>query len=313
MTEQGGALRISYCVLCRPALITLVVSVVAMGLSARCLPGQSSATETPSAASRVTTLLPSGDVFRAPIADPREPRFHQSVVQIHGGSLASRVWLTDHGESIGLLRRENASRQSAMQFGLLVAKFAQLDLDTESNDLVNADYMIGFPLTFRRGPLTGRVSLYHVSSHLGDEYLIASNRERVNVSFETLDARLSREWGSWRVYGGGNLVVRRSPKDLLAAAAHGGVEHRGVRYGRAVFANGIVYPVAAVDISAPGSQSGGARFSAKAGVELTSNRSSGAAGRSMSVLGEYFSGPSQFGQFYRERIRFAGLALQFTL
>ncbi len=284
-----------------------------MGLNARCLSGQSSATETPSAASRVTTLLPSGDVFRAPMADPREPRFHQSVVQIHGGSLASRVWLTDHGESIGLLRTENASRQRALQLGLLVAKFAQFDLRTESNDLVNADYMIGFPVTFRRGPVTGRVSLYHVSSHLGDEYLLAANRERVNVSFETLDARVSREWGGWRVYGGGDIAVRRSPKDLVGAAAHGGVEHRGVRYGRAMFANGIVYPVAGVDMSAPGSRSGGARVSAKAGLELTSNRSGGTTGRSMSVLGEYFAGRSQFGQFYRERIRFAGLALQFTL
>lgn len=265
-----------------------------------------------SSPSRVTAILPAGDIHEPPLADPREPRFHQSIVNVVGGSAATRLWLADHGETIGLVRWTRAPDR-ALQVGVLVAKFAQFDLFTESNDLVNADYMIGIPVTFRRGAVTGRVSLYHVSSHLGDEYLIATGSERVNVSVETLDARVARQWDGWALYGGGEIAVRRSPNDLQAAALHAGVEHRGFP-GRAGarLRDRSVQPVIAVDISALGSK-WGPRLSTKGGFEVSTSRRVDTGRRSMSVLAEYFSGPSTFGQFYREKIRYAGLALQFTL
>lgn len=257
-------------------------------------------------------VLPATDLYLAPIADPREPRFHQSIVRIKGGSVASRVWLADHGETIGLVRWQRPSG-NAVQAGVLVAKFAQFDLNTESNDLVNADYMIGLPFSIRVGDLTGRISVYHISSHLGDEYLLAAERERVNVSFEAIDVRVSREWGAWRAYGGGEAMLRRSPASLNAAAAHGGLEVRGLRYALGLGRESRVYPVAAIDASAPGSRDGGARVSAKAGVELRGSYNGAAHGRSASLLWESFSGASQFGQFYREKISYHGIAVQFTI
>lgn len=265
----------------------------------------------PSGRSR-TTILPAGDLYEPPLADSREPRFHQSVVNVIGGSVASRIWLADHGETIGLVRWSRP-RDGGVQVGILVAKFAQFDLRTESNDLVNADYMIGIPVTFRRGAVTGRASLYHVSSHLGDEFLLATGTARVNVSVETLDARLAREWRGWTFYGGGELAVRRSPGDLPAGALRAGVERRGFAERAATnVRDRRIQPVLAADVGALGSR-GGPRLSAKGGFELSASRHGTTARRSMSVLAEYFTGPSTFGQFYRERIRYAGLALQFTL
>ena len=41
---------------------------------------------------------------------------------------------------------------------------AQFDLAATSFDLINADYVIGIPLTFRRGGFSGRARFYHLTS-----------------------------------------------------------------------------------------------------------------------------------------------------
>ena len=51
--------------------------------------------------------------------------------------------------------------------------YAQFDLNRPSYDLINADYLIGLPLTFRFDRFSGRARLYHQSSHLGDEFVLA--------------------------------------------------------------------------------------------------------------------------------------------
>lgn len=265
------------------------------------------------AASSSPRFLPSGDWYEPSLADPREPRFHQGVVRITGGSVASRVWLADHGETIGIIRWSNPRFTGGVQIGVLVAKFAQFDLLTESNDLVNADYMIGVPLSFRHGRLMGRVSLYHVSSHLGDEYLQRTNVERVNVSYETFDARVGYERGNQRLYGGVETAIRRFPSDLLIAAAHLGAEARLRAVGLDIPGNARVYPVISADVGAPAARDGGASVSVKAGLELSTPGSFAQGARRLHILGEYYSGQSRFGQFYHERIRYAGLAMQLTI
>ena len=70
---------------------------------------------------------------------------------------------------------------------------AQFNLDMPSRALVNADYAIGFPVSYRKGPDSLRITLYHQSSHLGDEYLLQSNTNRIEFSYEALNMTGSRE------------------------------------------------------------------------------------------------------------------------
>ncbi|MEK7826807.1 MAG: DUF1207 domain-containing protein [Thermodesulfobacteriota bacterium] len=72
------------------------------------------------------------------------------------------------------------------------AVLAQFNLDSSSNDLINADYVIGFPLSYRNGPWSERARLFHQSSHLGDEFLLLPQRPelkvtRMNLNFETIE------------------------------------------------------------------------------------------------------------------------------
>ena len=72
-----------------------------------------------------------------------------------------------------------------MEFGIQAGVFAIFDLDAESLDLINADYLIGIPLVFRKGNFSNMTRIFHQSSHLGDEFLLRGRAEkRVNLSYE---------------------------------------------------------------------------------------------------------------------------------
>ena len=108
--------------------------------------------------------------------------------------------------------------------------FAQFDIGAPSNDLINADYTIGFPLTFRRRGFSFRAKLYHQSSHLGDEYLLRGDEiVRENLSFESIEFLVSQEIGFLRVYAGAERIFRREPDELPDSLFHTGVEARSGR------------------------------------------------------------------------------------
>src|SRR5207237_8505529 len=91
-----------------------------------------------------------------------------------------------------------------------------------------------------------RFRLYHQSSHMGDEYMVHNHAERVDLSFEGVEALVARELSHWRVYGGGEYIFARSPADMRPGVLPGGAEYRqpGSRVALARFATGR--PVAAL-------------------------------------------------------------------
>ena len=86
-----------------------------------------------------------------------------------------------------------------------------------SKDLINADYTVGLLTSYWTGPFSGFLRVHHLSSHLGDEFILNSQTpiNRINLSFEELDLKVSYELASWlRIYGGEGMLVGRDPKDL---------------------------------------------------------------------------------------------------
>jgi hypothetical protein len=89
---------------------------------------------------------------------------------------------------------------NGLQLSVEGALFAQFNLDSASHDLINADYTIGIPATYRHGDNSLRFRIYHQSSHLGDEFLQSINTpEQINLSYEAIDLIYSREWRGSRV------------------------------------------------------------------------------------------------------------------
>ncbi len=171
--------------------------------------------------------FPVGDLFRPLIADPKQPQFFVSVNRFRSLGVRYTMASVGFGETFGLYRFFGNREGNGLQLSVEGALFAQFNLNTPSYDLINADYTIGIPVTYRHGNDSLRFRIYHQSSHLGDEFLQSVNPpERVNLSYEAVELIYSREWLGWRVYGGGEYLIHKEPADLKPMSAHWGLEYR---------------------------------------------------------------------------------------
>jgi hypothetical protein len=264
--------------------------------------GAPAASAPPAPARAQTAWFPRESLFDAPIADPREPRFF--VAARHYDTDVAAGWFTEvgYGENFPIYRR------GAWQAGISGGLFALFDLEAESFDLINADYTVGVPVTWRHGARSARVRLYHQSSHLGDEFLLRAQPERVNLSFEALEVLLARRIGDVRVYGGGEALVHREPSDLDRFMVHVGAEYLPQIH-TPVLAGLAGRPVAALDVKAWQEHDWSADLSLKAGWQFEA----GDSGRLVRLLLEAFRGHAPHGQFYADRIDYLGLGIMFGL
>jgi hypothetical protein len=135
----------------------------------------------------VWQLLPTGLMYRSYLAGNKEPRIGSQLVheRNHG-------WLWDGtvGGRVGIVRygTENDLWPQGWQFDIEGAAFPRMDLE-HSEDLVASDYRAGMLLTTRQGPWEAKFGYYHLSSHIGDEYLILHPLfPRINYVRESLVA-----------------------------------------------------------------------------------------------------------------------------
>ncbi|MBU0909624.1 MAG: DUF1207 domain-containing protein, partial [Proteobacteria bacterium] len=172
--------------------------------------------------------FPTGDLFRPLIADPKQPQFFVSLNGFKSSEVRYTMASVGFGETFGMYRFFGSREGNGLQLSVVGGLFAQFNLDSSSSDLINADYTIGIPVTYRYGDNSLRLRLYHQSSHLGDELLLSDNHpERVNLSYEAIELIYSREWRGWRGYGGGEYLIHKEPDDLEPLSAHWGIEYRG--------------------------------------------------------------------------------------
>jgi hypothetical protein len=201
-----------------------------------------------------------------------------------------------------------------VQLSLAAGVFAQFDLGVASYDLLNADYVVALPLTMRKGPLSTRVRIYHQSSHLGDEYLLREpppRRNRENLSFEAAEWIVSVDAAALRVYAGGELLFNRSPEDLERYVAHGGVELRPQVRIIPLGALGGFRLVAAADLKSSQEHDWKPSVSARTGLEYDRTGSTEPPGRRWGFFFQYYTGPSPYGQFFREDVRHLGVGIHF--
>ncbi len=251
--------------------------------------------------------FPGEKLFRPLMADPKEPRFVTSVLWSRSGERTTTLASVGMGETFGLVRWAGPGAGSVTQLNLSGGVFAQFDMETASFDLINADYLVGLALDTRRGWFAGRLKLYHQSSHLGDEFLLRTRPERVNLSYEALDLVLASELGRWRLYTGGEQTVRRDPETAPEGAIRGGAEYRQERPLFNVGEVGAVHFVAAAEARRLRGAGGGVGWSLRTGIEVAPLRAASKDRRSLSILVEVFDGPSPYGQFYDRDLRYIGL------
>ena len=261
--------------------------------------------------------LPRGDVFCPLLADPKGQRsFVSYLIETNDDKKDAQVGSVGISDAFGLLRFGGSRPGDGFQISIMGSVFAQFDLDVSSYDLINADYVIGIPITIRRGVFSTRLRVFHQSSHLGDEFVLRENNpdfERENISYEAAEMLLSLDGGPLRVYGGGEYLLRRDPSDLERYVAHGGIElrpaRRIVRFGSLA---GVRF-VAAGDLKASEQQDWKPAISVRTGFEFDRPRDTDPPARRWGLLFEAYDGPSPYGQFFRRDVRYLGAGIHFTL
>jgi hypothetical protein len=256
--------------------------------------------------------VPEGQIFCPLAADPKAERSFVSYLRGDFATIAdpppgakTNIASVGLGDSFALFRYAARRPGNGVQLDIAAAVFSQFNLDERSFDLINADYVVGIPLTARLSGFSARLRIYHQSSHLGDEFLLNRQPERVNLSFESFEAILSQEFGALRIYGGGEAYFRREPYLLPSRLVHAGVEFRPVLFG-----DGRL--LAAFDYKLADDDTWGYGWNARGGVELARVASPGHPPRVFSVAFDWYEGTAPYGQFYRNDVRYYGVGIMLS-
>jgi hypothetical protein len=298
-----------------PFVLALVVVLVliAVPASAQTLDAPRCGTGVHESEATGTVGFPEDQIFCPLIADPKEAR--SFVSYLHGtfrslddptgeGTSIASVGI---GDTFGLFRIGGPDPGEGFQLDVMGSIFAQFDLGTPSNDLINADYILGFPFTFRRHGFSFRAKLYHQSSHLGDEYLLRSDEiVRENLSFESIEFLVSQEISALRLYAGAERIFRREPAELPDSLFHTGIELRSGRARK-------VQLLAGVDVKTTELHDWSPAVSGRVGMELGRPGPEGHPGRLIMLLFEMYQGPSPYGQFFQDDISYIGAGIHIGL
>ncbi len=246
-------------------------------------------------------FLPGDNLFEPPVADPRWPRF--SIGYRYFTDEAANVASATFGETIALYR-ERGPYGGLWEAGFQAGVFSIFDLDSSSFDLVNSDFFAALHATYRIGGLSAFFRVFHQSSHLGDEFLLRNRIDRINLSFEGLDLKLSYPLFDWlRLYGGGAYLLHRDPSDLKPWSTQGGIELQTPWR----FWGDSARFVTALDLQNREENNWSTEISVRGGFQFERAQRFG---RKISLLVEYYKGHSPNGQFFNSKVEYFGPGLQ---
>ena len=267
--------------------------------------------------------FPNAEYFSRPTASVREPTFAVGVLwsdvfrdradpaerppfALQGGSgLETDV----QGEAAlgGNVRIWQPAQWAGggLTLGIQAGVFGRFRLEVSGNDLVASDWIVALPAEIARGPWSGRLSLQHWSTHIGDE-LLEQRVARIDFTTETLEALVAYGLGDFRFYGGGSLVVR-SRLENEAQLGPDFSDDALIRFG----ADGRVRPWSRDEMMVEGGvdwQSAdrtrwASQLSVRLGLTVRDGR------RSARLSGIYHRGPSPMGQFFLTNEQYWGIEL----
>jgi hypothetical protein len=247
-------------------------------------------------------IFPVGELMKPLVADPRWPHFSVSHLWYLSDDELERVGSATFGESFSFVRSPQYD-WGEWEIGMQAMVDALFDLSRESFDLSNEDYMVGLSGSVLTHGMTTQLRLYHVSSHLGDEYLIESGVSRDSVSFEVVDLLVSYVPVDWaRVYGGVGFLVNRTPSyDRFTTQF--GLELTSLR----TLASGLITPIFATDLQLRQENDWIPEVSVLAGLRLARPDDHT---RRIEFYARYYHGRSPDGQFFDQTIDSLGVGIQ---
>ncbi len=117
-------------------------------------------------------LMPNDLIYKSYLAGMKEARSGTTVTHVKDDGW---LWAGILGTRIGLLRYgdHGTLMPQGFQIDAEGAALVRLDVSDDVN-VRSTDYRVGVPLTYGRGNHQTKLAYYHMSSHLGDEFVLAN-------------------------------------------------------------------------------------------------------------------------------------------
>ncbi len=177
-------------------------------------------------------FLPKGHLFEPILLDPLEAQTYGSVLPVYntdGKRYKGSIVPFAFGFAKPFYRRTTKPGY-ASEWVLDLASFTQFEAfhddvaDKARRRIVNTDYKVSLIYNLQRGANAYRFRVYHLSSHLGDDYIFRNNITAPtpnSVNYELLDVTYSRTIQALRLYGGIGFVLRKAEERKLLSAQFG--------------------------------------------------------------------------------------------
>jgi len=150
-------------------------------------------------------------LFRPFMADPREICYSVGW-RFNDDAMTKDIIDVSFGDTFAIYRWFNIGPcNGQVQIELEGAVWAVFDPIDDSSPLINADYYVGIPVTYAFGNWQFRLRGFHISSHIGDEFLLDHpGFDRRNASAEYLDFFISHDiTHEIRIYAGLGGVIKQ--------------------------------------------------------------------------------------------------------
>lgn len=147
-------------------------------------------------------ILPSGLIYRSYLAGIRESRMGSNWFHENGD--LPNLWDITLGGRASILRYGTGGGFQPEGFEVQIegAALPRLETNDGRRDLVSTDYRFGIPLVYGIGAYQMKLAYYHLSSHLGDEYIERTGATRINYVRDAFVWGHSYYWtDNLRLYG----------------------------------------------------------------------------------------------------------------
>jgi len=152
------------------------------------------------------------ELFQPLVADPREIVYSIGY-RWDDNVIGKKVVPVSLGDDFPIYRWLNVL-WGDIQIGISACVWSVFNMDppkpkiNAGTELVNTDYFVGIPIQYALNKWSFRFRVYHISSHLGDEFLVNNpGFNRVNPSMEAVELFASYQvFSFWRLYGGPGVV-----------------------------------------------------------------------------------------------------------
>ena len=249
-------------------------------------------------------FAPAKEVFRPLLADPREIQLALRLVAPAGGQNQGEA---DLGEYFGLYRWALPWQNAYVQWSVAGGAFARFDLVSVQKDFQVIDFFANMPIDIRVGQWSLRLLPYHVSSHLGDDYIKRTGILPDKYSFDSYKTVIAYEpWSFLRLYGGHNYIIRNSKDYLGRHAVQAGMEWTYVRW-----LGGHIQPYWATDFQSWERTAWNPGVNTQLGMHIANHPDDHR--QKFSVYIEYGAGHLPYGQLFQQEEWHWVLGLRFDI